>query len=793
MSPKELIIYYKLAEKTKSNYTEEFIKSYLELDTRYHYFKTTIHNKYYKLSYQNEFLKSIYKNTGQITPIEYLDLDKFIYARLSLILLLDFSHDHNDKIIYDLDKPVYNSNNLILGNNAIYQLDIIPSDNLNKSKIKSLFDVVNNTSTNLGRRLLKDRLLYPLIDKNVIQNDYDLTERLMKDDFYTKIEKNLREICDLERIDRKMCLSMIQPYELYNYIQSYKETQNIILNLELEDDEFKKLIPSDTEFKNLENFFEETEKIFNYDELKKQNMSDANNISNIFNKKIYPEIDEQINKIQLSHTFMSSLCQKLSEYVDKKKSKETELISIKKNDREGHYLSITKTRCTLLKKKLESIHVIDIDGYELNPNKLIFKENNNNCKIIFPDLEKTSDEIERIKLLLNKLIKEKFTENIKSLYSKYKDMFKVFISFVSHIDFLKSNAKTAKLYNYTKPIIDKKTCSYFESKNLRHPIIERIIDYEYIPHDISLGKDMNGMLIFGINSSGKSSLMKSTGIAIIMAQAGLYVAAESFIYSPYNSLYTRITGNDNLFKGLSSFALEMVEVQSILNRANPNTLVIGDEICRGTEHISGNSLVASAIIMLTEAKANFIFATHLHELMKLNKIKKLDEENKIKSFHLSISYDADKDEIIYDRKLKHGSGDNIYGITVARHIVHNKSFIDMALEIKNELLNSHDSLISGKTSRYNSDLYIYQCQICGEKDKIGNIRPLETHHINFQKDCVDGFVKSKKHIKKNDKSNLVVLCDECHDKIHNDTLSIDSTVMSSSGKKIKIKEKKKSL
>jgi uncharacterized protein YnzC (UPF0291/DUF896 family) len=115
---------------------------------------------------------------------------------------------------------------------------------------------------------------------------------------------------------------------------------------------------------------------------------------------------------------MSSLCQKLSEFVDKKKSKETELISIKKNDRDGHYLSITKTRCTVLKKKLESVESIDVDGYELSPSKLIFKDNNNNCKIIFPDLEKTSDEIEKIKLILNKLIKEKFTENIKSLYEK---------------------------------------------------------------------------------------------------------------------------------------------------------------------------------------------------------------------------------------------------------------------------------------------------------------------------------------------------------------------------------------
>ena len=274
-----------------------------------------------------------------------------------------------------------------------------------------------------------------------------------------------------------------------------------------------------------------------------------------------------------------------------------------------------------------------------------------------------------------------------------------------------------------------------------------------------------------------------------MSQAGLYVPATYYKFSPYHVLYTRITGNDNLFKGLSSFALEMVELKAILKRATNKTLVIGDEVCRGTEHISGNAIVASTIINLAKSDSSFIFATHLHELANMERIKKLD---KVKSYHLSISYDSKTDEIIYDRKLKEGSGDNIYGITVARHIIHDKEFIDLAIEIKNELLETHDSIISGKTSKYNSQLYIYQCQICGQKDKLGQISSvsnLETHHINFQKDCIDGFVKNKLHIRKNDKSNLVVLCSDCHDKIHNNTIQIDGTIMSSSGKKIKINKK----
>jgi DNA mismatch repair protein MutS len=798
LNPKELIIHHK--SKDKKIYNEEFIKSYLELDNKYFHYKSSIDPKYYKISYQNEFLKKIYKNTGQISPIEYLDLDKFIYATLSFILLLDFSYDHNEKIIFNLEKPEYysDSKHLILGNNAIFQLNIVSSDvyEYNNNKFKSLFDVVNNTSTPMGRRLLKDRLLYPLINSENIQKDYNLTEKFIENNIYVELEKYLREITDLERLERKISLSMIQPYELYEFIMSHKNAITIIEFLEKENKAIKKdkillkdFIPNSEIINNIKNFIKESERVFYLEELKKQNLSEISN--NFFNDGIYNEIDELIVKLGVSNDFMNKLCKVLSTYIDDKKKikSKDDKISIKKNDRDGHYLNLTKLRCEQLNKKLQDLKEINVEGYKLDPKKLVFKEQNNTVKIFFPDLEKKSDEIEETKNKINKIVRTKFTETLKDFHNKFNNSFRKMSNFISHLDFIKSSAKTAKLYNYTKPIIENEIDSFISCKNLRHPIIERIIDYEYVPHDFNMGnKDLKGMLIFGINSSGKSSLMKSAGLSIVMAQAGLYVPATEYKYSPYHSLYTRITGNDNLFKGLSSFALEMVELKAILKRATPKTLVIGDEVCRGTEHISGNAIVATTIINLAKSNSSFIFATHLHELAQMERIKNLE---KVKAFHLSISYDSDKDEIVYDRKLKAGSGDNIYGITVARHIIHDKEFIDLALEIKNELLESHNSMISGKTSRYNSDVLIYQCQVCGEKEKNGKISNLETHHINFQKDCVDGFVKNKPHIKKNDKSNLVVLCNECHDKIHADEIKITGTIMSSNGKKIKIEKNNK--
>jgi 5-methylcytosine-specific restriction endonuclease McrA len=282
-----------------------------------------------------------------------------------------------------------------------------------------------------------------------------------------------------------------------------------------------------------------------------------------------------------------------------------------------------------------------------------------------------------------------------------------------------------------------------------------------------------------------SSIMKSLGLSLIMAQSGMYVPAKSFQYYPYKSLYTRITGTDNIFRGLSSFAVEMLELKAILKRANSNTLVIGDEVCRGTEHISGNSLVASTIINLANLDASFIFATHLHEIANMKRIKDL---NKVKAYHISIDYDSKTDTIIYDRNLKEGSGDSIYGITFARHLIADNNFIELAIEIKNELLNSYKELVPNKTSRYNSEVYVNQCQICGKKNYTSHISPLETHHIIEQKDFAKtGSVSAKKpHLKKNSKANLLVLCTECHDKHHKGEINIDGFIMTNKGRQIKV-------
>ena len=271
--------------------------------------------------------------------------------------------------------------------------------------------------------------------------------------------------------------------------------------------------------------------------------------------------------------------------------------------------------------------------------------------------------------------------------------------------------------------------------------------------------------------------MKAVGLSIIMAQCGLYVPADYFEYNIFDSLYTRISGNDNLFKGQSSFIIEMNELRYILKNSNNNTLVIGDEICRGTEYLSANAIVGASILKLINNKVKFLFATHLHDLTSIDSINNLTS---IKLFHLSVEKNGD--ELIFNRKLTEGTGEQIYGITIAKYILDDPLFINLAIELKNELLdkkNINYKLVNNKKSNYNNDIYMDHCYICNSENK------LETHHITHQKDfinTINGLInEDKKHLLKNSKSNLIILCSECHDNLHSNKIQIHGLLKSTSG------------
>ena len=143
------------------------------------------------------------------------------------------------------------------------------------------------------------------------------------------------------------------------------------------------------------------------------------------------------------------------------------------------------------------------------------------------------------------------------------------------MDLLNTKCELAIIYKYSKPIIKQQDASFIKMKGLRHVLIEHLEKNElYVTNDIEIGTTPQGILLFGTNAVGKTSLIKAIGICVIMAQAGLYVPCDSMIYSPYEYLFTRIIGNDNIFKGLSTFGVEMSELRVILNKCNKNSLIL---------------------------------------------------------------------------------------------------------------------------------------------------------------------------------------------------------------------------
>lgn len=742
--PNEILLY---------NLTDDDIIDKLELKHISTHKFDKIDNNIKKISYVNDFFSKIYKDHGILKPIEYLDLEFKNYILTSLILLLNYINNLNNKLIKNLDKPkIWKKEELLnLRNNTLYQLNIIPNNSLQSySKINSLFDIIINTSTCMGKRELKKKILNPLLDVNKLNNIYNFVEKLI--DTYEEIENELRYIRDIQRLHKKLELGIITINEfgklnttyqciirLLNIIkEKYLTNYNHIFDFDL-----NKIIVFFNEF------YEDYKKNYNINNLTNDNGE------NIFNKNICPELDELQKKISDNLKYLMDLVIELNEIGIQKDKKFN--VKLEYNEKDLYYISITEKRAELLKPLVEHMNLNFI------------KQNSNVVKIKSVKIKQISEKIFLGKDKMKNLVKFKFKESIKK-YQNYSDEFKNLNKIIIEIDILKSYAKMAKLNNYCKPkIIDNNQTSFIRCKKLRHPIIERIqIDIEYITNDIELNEE--GILLFGPNATGKSSIMKSVGIAVIMAQCGMFVSCSEMEYYPYKNIFSRIIGCDNIFKGQSSFAIEMLELKTILDNSDKNSLILGDEICRGTEDISGISLVAVTVEELALKKSSFIFTTHLHKLPELEIIKKLDN---VKSYHLTI--DVKDDEIIYLRKLVEGPGNAIYGLEIAKNILKNNNFIMKANEIRNNLLDISNNILNTETSNYNNDVFVHNCAICNEK-------ATETHHIKFQKEAnKDGFIDT---IHKDNKSNLVNLCEKHHLDVHHNKIIINGYQQTSEGRKL---------
>ncbi len=753
---------------------------YLELSHKTHH----ISNIHPKVSYQNELFRNVFEVESLLTPIEHLNMERYALASESLAILIDFVIEHDSKIIQKLSIPVKLDVNkyVYLGNNALEQLNILETPHQ-----PNLLKLVNNTSTAMGKRLLKERLTHPIKDEKELLRRYKLSRDLY--DYHAPMENALANIYDIERLTRRIKLNRLHPFELnylYDSLESIKEVVVFMENYNF----VKPPCSSD----DINIFIKTIEDTFDLTSCGKYMLKDID--SNMIEKGIDSKIDELLKENELLEDKLEIFRTHILKLLN---TDDKNYVTITRLGKEGFYIGLTKNRYSSIKKELLESHLI-IDGDLYLFKDFNIKVQTTSVKITNTLTSTISDKyvhnMQKI-IELNKVI---FKEKIAYYEKKFAEMLSDLVSFIAEVDLTVSNIKTAKRYNYVEPKIVKREekTNFIEAVDLRHPIIERSEEGGiYVPNDIILGdltlaskeyneniiiknsrpdnmKDnkMHGVLLYGINSSGKSSLMKSIGIVVIMAQAGFYVPAKSFRYCIFDEIFTRISGSDNIAKGLSSFAVEMLELKNIFNRATGHSLILGDEISHSTETMSGVSIVASAILKLASLRSIFVFATHLHQLPEIEEIEKLKN---IICLHLSVFYNEDDDKLIFNRKLSFGSGSSMYGLEFAKSLHMDKEFLKTANDIRKRLTDDYDTierLSKKRTSTYNKDLYIASCAICGA--------PVDdVHHIQEQKNSDEkGFIG---HVNQNHKFNLIPLCKKHHKLVHEGKININGFVTTSKG------------
>ena len=757
----------------------DLVKKYVNLENIcFHNKIDTYNHKFLDITYQNDLLQKVYKNIGMLNPIEYIDLERHNELLISFVNLIEFAYSHNEKIIEKIHKPkfVENEKELILGYNLIKKLDVVSDDN---SKYSSLLNILNASKTHIGKRNFEKCLLNPLTNVDDINERYDNIELMLvkyksndnklNDNeksskyVYEIVREKLKGICDLERFFRKIFLLKLHPQEfsqIYKSVLNYLEIFRDLQNFKKLDKKFEKFLNKthEDEIKFLIKFLEDN---LNMNEIEKYNYDNIN--GNIFKKGIYTEVDKLQDELDSSINYFTETANNYNEI-----SRDyNNFFKVDYNDTHGYHLQVTQNRFNIFKRNNQDI-VKNITTKKVSTTSSIYR-------IFLQDFTKTNDNIISLKAKLKNKCTELYKTFCKNLYENHTEIFNQIIYNIERVDYSTTCAYNSILYKYSKPIIstksNKSAKSFLDMKEVRHPIIEIINEeIKYIANDVKLGKDnQDGILLYGMNSSGKSSLMKSIGLNIIMAQAGMYVPCKRMEYYPYNKIYSRIPGGDDLFRGQSTFVAEISEIRNILKSADSKTLVIGDELCSGTETHSATAIVSAGILDLINKNSSFIFATHLHELADIDKIKNIE---KLSIKHLSVEYIEDTNTIKFDRKLKEGSGQSIYGLEVCRSLDLDDDFMKMATNIRHEIMGTK-YLLKNKKSKYNSKVIMDKCKICNKNNAT------ETHHIRFQRDADEnGFID---HFHKNKKFNLIGLCEECHNKVHNEELEICEAIQTTNG------------
>ena len=675
-------------------------------------------------------------------------------ATQSLCYLLHFLQERNPDLIKKMTPPKFlNSTYRVrLANHTLQQLNIVDDqsqDGKQSGRLSSVSNFINRASTPMGRRAFQRQLTNPTSDTEWLEREYQAIESFMTTPQITfaELRRELRTVKDLEKICRQTVVQKVYPSTIYHLFESMKTISKWMGHFE-----------SNTYLGKTNDtapFFQFLSETLFIDRCKGVD-SLTSFQENLFQKGFNENLDRVTGEYHEYQTLFDTIHRTLNQYSN---NKGEEYVKIHETEKSGVSLQITKKRGEVLRNSLPTT-------IQFGPSLAIQGKD-----IRFTKASGTAEEIEfhQLTTLLRNLqttkerwtaaISQAFAQLLRTLEQNWYDPLETWIQWTIRLDILQTKTHIALKYNYCRPTLVKNTQSNFTARGLRHPLIEHLQTNEtYVANDLALATpeaEYDGALVFGTNAVGKTSLIRAVGIAVLLAQSGCFVPCSSFVYTPYTAIFTRILGNDNLFKGLSTFAVEMSELRVILQSADENSLVLGDELCSGTEMESALSLFSAGLVELSKKQSTYLFATHFHEITTYDEIRAID---RLGLKHMSVRYDPSTQILLYDRLLKDGQGSRMYGLEVCRSLYMDQGFLDRAYQFRNKYFPEQRGELENSTSVYNIKKIRGKCEMCHKEISS------ETHHLSPQRDADErGFIGT---IHKNHPGNLAAVCESCHDRIH---------------------------
>lgn len=682
----------------------------------------------------------------------------------ALVCLLRFAEDHVPKLASCLQEPHlwHPTQSLQIINNALTQLNFLGTD-----QQTCVEDCFVPPLTAMGKRSLTARLCSPLADSASIETRQ--MEVTWLKDSSTECQKELEGclglVYDLSRLHRCVIRGQLTADIVLQLHQSYHsvvQMWEILQGSPFVGVEINLAVSAQVCIRKLTDLFQMEKAV------QAQSKPDEVNF-------LHPSVGP---RMAAASQHISAIYCEANEWLDSFRTLcgvSADACYYKPTEKNMFSVHSTKSAMKAAEQAFKRLSAEQKEPYQ----GLKWKDLTSAARMDHPILEQFQDKLDAAKAQLQRAASVEIPEACIQYAAATRECWQPIEEWVTHVDLSVSMAKTAKKHGWVKPTIEDSADhlpSRLKIEHLRHPLIEeQARQSKYVTHDISLGYDGPNegfaWLLYGMNASGKSSLMKAIGLATLLAQVGSYVPATAMTIRPFRRLATRILNHDNLWAGLSSFAVEMSELREILAIADHHTLVLGDELCAGTESVSGASIVAGAIEYLHNVGARFVLATHLHELMRLEEVTSLAN---VKVWHLHVEYDPVKDRILYHRTLRPGSGSTLYGLEVARALHLPRCLIESSMKMRRKLLGEVAAEEAAK-STWNSSITRRKCAACGCLTE----SLLEVHHLEERHEAKGG--RNTDGLSLNHVRNLVVVCESCHDKHHAGQLHIGPMIDTSEG------------